>query len=310
MEEIKVLLFYKYVDVVDVEKFREEIIKICEDSNVRGRILVAKEGINGSVSGFEEETEKFKKLLSNDERFRDIVFKEDLGVAHPFNKLKVLIRNQLINLGIEFDWKEERGKRLSPKEFLDLYENKEEMIVLDARNDYEYKVGKFKDAIELGIKTFKEFPKAIEKLKGKENKKIVMYCTGGIRCEKASALLIKNGFIDVSQLDGGILNFGKEFPDSIWEGKCFVFDKRLLSKVNSGDELVGNCEICEEKCDLYRNCKNNSCDKFCIVCAECEKEFGGCCSKRCFEEMMRDRNLIGNMNFRAFCKKPKSLTVI
>jgi UPF0176 protein len=298
MGKIRILLFYKYFDMENVEGFRKKLIEICKESKVRGRILVAEEGVNGSVSGNKEETEKFKELLREDERFRDIFFKEDLSVSHPFNKLKVLIKKELVSLGEKINWKENKGKKISPKEFLELYEKGEDMIVLDARNDYEYRVGKFKEAIELGTKTFRDFPKALDKIEDKKDKKVVMYCTGGIRCEKASALLLKRGFKDVSQLDGGILTFGKELPDTVWEGKCFVFDKRLLSKINSEDDLAGDCEICEKGCDLYRNCKNNSCDKFCIVCLSCEKEFGGCCSKNCFIEMMKNRNLRGNMNFR------------
>ncbi len=281
-EEIKILLFYKYIRIDNPIKFREKHLAFCKNLGIRGRIIAAKEGINGSVSGTEEQTEEYKKNLREDERFSDIVFKEDYGLMHPFNKMVIKIKKEIVNFGVDVDLSK-TGKHLTPKEFLELYENKEEVIILDARNNYESRVGKFKNAVDLNIGKFRDFPKAVENLKDKKDKKIVMYCTGGIRCEKASAYLVEQGFGKVYQLNGGILTFGKEFPDTIWEGKCFVFDKRLASSINSNkDDCISNCEICDVKCDLYRNCRNNECDKLSVVCLECEKSFGGCCSEDCF----------------------------
>ena len=287
-EKIHILLFYKYAQIENPDKFIEKHLKMCRSIGLMGRILVAHEGINGSVSGTREQTEEYKKMMWLDDRFSDIFFKEDIGLMHPFKKMIVKTKKEIVNFGVSVDLKN-TGKNLTPREFLELYDDNEDVIILDARNEYESRVGKFKNALTLPIKTFRDFPEAVKKIEHLKDKKIVTYCTGGIRCEKASAYLKEQGFMDVSQLKGGILTFGKEFPDSVWEGTCFVFDKRLLSKVNSNDNLITNCEICNIKCDLYKNCRNNSCDKFTSICVDCDREFAGCCSKSCFESYMKER---------------------
>ncbi len=293
MENIHVLLFYKYVKIENPNKFRISLLKECDEIGLKGRILVAEEGINGSVSGLKNQTEEFKKKLREDERFRDIEFKEDIGVLHPFKKIQIKVKNEIVRFEQEIDL-ENTGKHISPKEFLEIYEKEgdkigKEIFVVDARNNYEARVGKFKNAITPNIKTFREFPKILDELRDKKDKKIVMYCTGGIRCEKASAFLKENGFKDVSQLHGGIINFGKQYPDSVWQGKCFVFDKRIVSDINSNSNSVTNCEHCDIKCDLYKNCANNDCDRFFSVCIECEQRFGGTCSETCCDEHQIER---------------------
>ncbi len=282
-KDIHIILFYKYVDISSPREFAEEHLSYCKNLGVLGKVLVAGEGINGSVSGTADQIEDYKKNLQSDSRFSDIVFKEDLGLMHPFKKMIVRIKKEIVSFGLDVDLNN-RGKHITPEEFLDLYNKKEEVIILDARNNYESKVGKFKKALTPDIENFREFPKVADMLKGKKDKKIVMYCTGGIRCEKASAYLVQQGFKDVSQLSGGILEFGKKFPDSVWEGKCFVFDKRLLSKVNNNEDVIAKCEICSELCDFYRNCRNKKCNKLMIMCIYCDREMSGCCSKECFNE--------------------------
>lgn len=289
---INILLFYQYVPIKDPKAFRSEHLDLCNQIGLRGRILVAEEGINGSVSGTKEQTTQYKSALRNDARFANIAFKEDKGIAHPFKKMMIKVKKEIVNFGASVDLNN-TGKHLTPKEFLELYEKDEDVVIVDARNEYEARVGKFKNAITLPIKTFREFPeKALELLGDKKEKKVVMYCTGGIRCEKASAYLKENGFKDVSQLNGGILRFGKEFPDTVWEGTCFVFDKRLTSGINSEEKPITACEICTEPCDLYKNCANVSCDRYCVVCIPCEQAYGGCCSKECFTA----RHLIHSMS--------------
>ncbi|MDP3882359.1 MAG: rhodanese-related sulfurtransferase [Nanoarchaeota archaeon] len=295
MEKTHILLFYKYVKVEDPTKFAKEHLSFCKNLGIKGRILVAQEGINGSISGIKSQVEDYKRELREDKRFEDIIFKEDLGFQHPFKRMVVKVKNEIVNLGQKVDLKD-TGKHLSPAEFLEIYKNGGDVVVLDARNDYESKVGKFKNAITPDIKTFREFPKVLDLIKDKKEKKIVMYCTGGIRCEKASAYLKENGFKDVSQLSGGILTFGKEFPDTIWEGKCFVFDKRLTSRINSDNDTITHCEGCGVLCDLYRNCSNKDCDKYTILCVECERKLGGCCSQSCFQKFMKERMEKANLN--------------
>ncbi len=280
---LKVASFYKYTDIENPEEFAEKHLEFCKELGIKGRILVAQEGINGSVSGSEEQVERYKEEMLLDQRFYGIEFKEEECLMHPFNKMKVKIKPELVRFEQQVSYKE-GGEHLSPEEFLQMAQE-EDVVILDVRNNYESRVGKFKNAITPDIKTFREFPTVIDSLQDKKGKKIVMYCTGGIRCEKASAFLKKEGFSQVYQLHGGILNFAKELPDTIWEGKCFVFDKRLLSEVNAEDKPLTNCELCNIPCDLYKNCRNKDCDKLTITCLDCERSYGGCCSKECFNEL-------------------------
>ena len=283
MGNVHILLFYKFVRIDNSTLFVEKHLEMCKKIGLFGKVLAAHEGINGSVSGTKAQTEKYKKYLTSIPEFSDIVFKEEVGLLHPFTKMVVRERKEIIRLDKEVDMSK-RGKYLSPKEFLDLYKNKEEVIILDARNDYEYKAGKFKGAITPKIKTFRQFPKVAEMLKNKKDKKIVMYCTGGIRCEKASAYLIDKGFKDVAQLEGGIITFCQQYPGTVWEGKCFVFDKRLISSVDSGNAPMTKCLYCDIPCDLYRNCKIAKCNALINLCTRCEKENMGCCSKKCISD--------------------------
>lgn len=286
---IKILLFYKYVNINNPQEFITKHLQDCKALGLMGRILVAKEGINGSVSGSEERVEAYKKLLRSDERFSDIVFKEDDGLVSPFKRMVVKLKNEIVRFEKVVDLKN-TGKHLTPAEFLELYNSEDRPVIIDARNDYEFRVGRFKDATPLPIRTFKEFPKAVLDLNIPKSKKIVMYCTGGVRCEKASAFMKENGYEDVSQLSGGIISFGKEFPDTVWDGKLFVFDKRLVSSINKDDiQPITNCEVCNTSCDLYKNCRNVNCDKYCIICITCDDELSGCCSRECAEEFLESR---------------------
>lgn len=287
--DIHILLFYKYVDIENPETFMVEHREMCKKLGLYGRILVAKEGINGSVAGTVEQTEAYKEAMRKDPRFSDMQFKEDIGISIPFRKMIVKVKREIVTFGQKVDLKN-TGTHLTPKEFKELYDKGEEMIVLDARNNYESKVGRFKNAITPDIEKFSDFPKVVDGLKDKKDKKIVMYCTGGIRCEKASAYMKEQGFKDVSQLKGGILTFGKEFPDTIWEGTCFVFDRRLTSTINGESKPITKCENCGVDCDLCKNCKNTLCDKYIIQCVDCKHLLNGCCSKECMLEHKRLRD--------------------
>ncbi len=278
---LKVILFYKYTDIEDTSKFKIEHLSFCNFLGVKGRILVSQEGINGSVSGTEDQIENYKFYLSSNPIFKGIEFKEESCLMHPFNKMIIKIKPELVRFEQQVSCKYS-GTHISPSEFLEL-SKQDDAIILDARNSYESKVGKFKNAITPEISLFREFPKVLSLLEDKKDKKILMYCTGGIRCEKASAYLKQQGFSQVYQLHGGILNFAKEYPDTIWEGKCFVFDKRLLSDVNLQDNKpITRCNLCNVDCDLYKRCANPECNELAVICLDCERKFGGCCSSSCF----------------------------
>lgn len=294
MEEIEnkhTLLFYKFVDIKNPEKFAGEHMDFCKRVGLLGRIIIAKEGINGSVGGTKKQVDDYKDMMRKDEKFFDISFKEDIGKSTPFTKMKVLVKDEIIAMKRRVDMGK-KAQYISPEELLKMYESGEDFIILDARNDYEWKVGKFKNAMTLQIKTFRQFPEELDKIKGKLfGKKVVSYCTGGIRCEKATAYMKEIGIEEVYQLEDGIINFCKVFPDTKWEGKCFVFDKRLIADYNNEKKNIVNCELCEGNCDLYRNCKSAECDKLVVMCVSCEKKMNGCCSESCLGE------------FKEFCRK-------
>lgn len=282
---LTVCAFYQYTDITEPELFAREHLADCKTIGLKGRILVASEGINGSVSGTPEQVDAYKQLLLNDVRFHGIEFKEDACLMHPFNKMQVKVKPELVRFEQPVSYKD-AGEHLSPEAFMEMAQQPD-VIVLDARNDYESHVGKFKNALTPAIKTFREFPSVLNDLKDKKDKKILMYCTGGIRCEKASAFLKKEGFAHVYQLHGGILNFAKHCPDTIWEGTCFVFDKRLISSVNGTSAPLTSCQLCDIPCDLYKNCRNPTCDAFTVTCLECERTYSGCCSSECRAEFLK-----------------------
>lgn len=293
IEEIHILAFYKYVNIENPERFMKDHLNFCLELGIRGRILVGKEGINGSVSGTLEQTEKYKEYLLVDLRFQGMMFKEDVGLLHPFEKMQIKVKEEVVHFGVDVDLKY-TGTHLQPSEFLEIYDEqgklKDNILLLDARNDYEYNVGRFKDSVHLDIKNFRDFPEAAkQQLVNKKDKKVVMFCTGGIRCEKASAYLKQElGFQDVAQIDGGIANFGKQFPDTVWEGSLFVFDKRLVVPINQKDQrAITECVGCGKECDLYKNCRNAYCDKLYITCIDCEHAMNGCCSDNCLEEFRK-----------------------
>ena len=222
---MKNILFYKFVEIEDIEETRKRLFELADSVNLLGTILIAEEGINGCLSGKGKDIKNFKAKIRKDKRFSDIEFKEGFAASHTFKRLAVKIRKEMITSGFGIDISK-KADYIKPVELKRILDNKENIVLLDARNRYECEIGKFKGAVTLQIKTFKEFKKSIKIIKHLKNKKIIAYCTGGIRCEKASALLKEKGFKNVQQLYGGILNYGKECGDAHWEGKCFVFDTR------------------------------------------------------------------------------------
>ena len=285
---MKNILFYKYIEIEKIEAFQKEQLKICTSLKLKGKILVAEEGINGCVSGRDENVEKYKKILTQDKRFSDIVFKDGDANQHTFKKMFVRVRKEIITskFGIQL---KNKAPYVEPKQLKEWLDNNEDLIMVDARNDYETHVGKFKNAVDPNIQVFTQWPKILNMLKDK-NKKIVTYCTGGIRCEKASAVLIENGFKNVFQLHGGILTYGKECGNAHWEGKCFVFDERGAADIdpNNQSEPISTCVICRTPTVDYHNCSYITCDKMFIACPKCNEQLTGCCSKNCRNIMIRN----------------------
>lgn len=285
--DYQVLLYYKYTEIEDPQAFRDQHFEICSSFGLRGRILVATEGINGTVSGTVEQTEKYMEFMRSDARFSDMVFKMEKSEGHAFKKLKIKVKPEIVNLSLDEDLNpnEITGKHLPPKEFLETLQQ-DDVIILDARNTYEYDLGHFRGAIRPDIETFRELPKWVEEnLSEHKDKKILTYCTGGIRCEKFSGFLVNEGFKDVSQLEGGIITYGydPEVKGALWDGKCYVFDERISVPVNrTGEEtVVGKCHHCGKPEERYVKCGNPECNKHLLLCEDCEHEHYRSCSQEC-----------------------------
>jgi len=220
----------------------------CDELKLKGTMLISKNGINFSLSGTKEATDTIINFLEEDDRFLNIPLKVTYSETQPFRRMKVRLKKEIISLGRkDINPRELTGERISPQDLKSLLDNKEDVLVLDTRNEYETRVGKFENAIDLNLDTFRDFPKAIESLPEEyKDKQIVMYCTGGIRCEKASAVMMKAGFADVKQLEGGVLDYFKETGGAYWEGDCFVFDERVAldTELNETDYIY--CYICRE----------------------------------------------------------------
>jgi UPF0176 protein len=280
----KVLLFYKYVEISNPEQIVREHLDWCLRHDIKGRVFFAREGLNGTVSGTTENILKYKLNFAGYSQFSDIWFKEDDVEAHAFKKMHVRLKNEIVCGDLTKVSIKNGGKRLKPEELLNLYKEGKEFVIVDARNWYESKIGKFKNAITPQLNNFRQWKKFVdEDLQNFKNKTVVTYCTGGIRCEKASAYMIEKGFEDVYQLDGGIFNFIKKFPDTYWEGSMFVFDERRVVSPNTKDELkhIAKCHFCGKPTSYYINCHNVNCDKIIISCHECKIENEYCCSDKC-----------------------------
>lgn len=273
----KVASFYKYVEIKNPEILVQKTRNSCNELNILGRILIADEGINGAVCGKISEVEAFKNELKNNKLFSDLTFREQLHDNNAYHKLVIRTRKEIVVFNQKINM-QNTGKHISPQQLKKLLDNNEDIILLDARNDYEFNVGRFKNAIRLNIKNFRDLPQKINEINNLKNKKIVMYCTGGIRCEKASAFLKEQGFNDVNQLQGGIINYVNQYADDYFKGACFVFDDRLTT--HSGD-AVSFCELCDQPCDEYMNCNNLDCDKLFICCNACKEKMNNCCSNDC-----------------------------
>ena len=216
----KVISFYRYTEIEQPEILINLVRSKCKESKILGRILIGKEGINGAISGTNDSIEKFKLFIKK--KFLNLTFREQDTKKNTYHKLVVRYREEICSFGKDVNL-ENTGNHLKPQELQQLYDNNEDFVIIDARNDYEYDLGHFKDAVKLDIENFREFPEEILKHVEYKNKKVVMYCTGGIRCEKASAYMKENGFTNVHQLDGGIINYVNQFPDQEWQGGLFVF---------------------------------------------------------------------------------------
>lgn len=287
MSNYRVLLYYKYVTIENPEKFRDEHKALCDRIGLKGRILVSDEGLNGTVSGTIEQTDEYMKAMHSDERFKDMMFKIDKADEHAFKKMHVRYRPEIVSLNLgedDVDPNQLTGKYLEPVEFREAL-NDEDTIVLDARNDYEFDLGHFRGAIRPNIRNFRELPDWIKENKEKfMDKKVVTYCTGGIRCEKLSGWLLKEGLEDVAQLHGGIHRYGTdpETQGELWDGKMYVFDERISVDINRKEKtIIAKDWFDGTPCERYVNCANPYCNRQVIMSEENEHKYLRGCTHEC-----------------------------
>ncbi|KGR87010.1 rhodanese-related sulfurtransferase [Lysinibacillus odysseyi] len=278
----RVLLYYHYTTIEDPAAFAQEHLQHCKDLGLKGRILVAGEGINGTVSGTVEQTNTYMEMMKNNPLFDGIVFKIDETEGHTFKKMHVRPRPELVNLSLEDDINphEITGEHLSPADFFEQMQ-REDTVVLDVRNTYEYDVGHFRGAIRPEVETFRDTPQWVRENRHLfEGKRVLTYCTGGIRCEKFSGWLKREGFEDVAQLHGGIATYGKDpvAKGQLWDGQMYVFDERLTVPINQVEHvIVGKDHFDGTPCERYINCANPECNKQILASEENEaKHLGGC----------------------------------
>jgi len=284
----KTVSFYRYTLLADPVSLRDELFISWSELGVLGRIYLAKEGINAQLNVPEHHWDKFVDHVHSYSNFKGIPFKEAIEEkgSGSFYKLTIKVRKQIVADGLSIDDYDVTnvGKHLNARQWNEALNDG--AVVVDMRNHYESEIGHFKNAICPDSETFKEeLPMVKDLLKGKEKKKVLLYCTGGIRCEKTSSFLKHHGFEDVNQLHGGIIDYAhqveQEDLENLFVGKNFVFDDRISEKVS--EDVISNCHQCDEPCDVHTNCKNLQCNLLFIQCDRCKKKYNGCCSPECVQ---------------------------
>jgi len=269
-EPFPVILFYKYVELADPAAFAAEQRELCAELGLKGRVLIASEGINGTLAGPRVEIGRYMDALKGDARFSDITFKLSAGDADTFPKLVVKVRKEIVTLNAG-DLAPDRGNLLSPSAWKEKMENDPNAVLLDVRNRYETDAGRFENAVVCEIEHFRELPAYVEQLEPLKEKHLLMYCTGGVRCEKASALLRQRGFQHIHQLEGGIVSYQEQFGNEHWLGECFVFDQRMTVRVEQGLRQIGRCAHTGDVTNRFVNCLHDPCHKLFLVSESAER---------------------------------------
>ena len=261
MTQFVIAALYKFVLWETFKEARESLLQVCREAGIRGTLLLAQEGINGTIAGSREGIDTLRAYLQKDPRFQDLEYKESFAETLPFYRLKIRLKKEIVTLGVpDVNPTQRVGVYVEPQEWNQLLQDPD-VLVLDTRNVYEVAIGKFKGAHDPRTETFRQFPEFVKKnLDPKKHQKVAMYCTGGIRCEKASSYMLGQGFSEVYHLKGGILKYLETIPQdqSLWEGQCFVFDHRTAVK---DGVTVGHFQTCygcryplspeDQKSDLF-----------------------------------------------------------
>ena len=285
----KILLYYKYTDVESPGAIAKWQNTLCNNLKLTGRIIIAHEGINGTVGGTSEDTQAYIDAMNEHPLFGGIDFKISPGGSEYFPRMRIVVKDEICALGIDPTQVTvaDGGKHLTPDEAHELLQRKpNDLVVLDARNNYESAIGKFEGAITPDIKNFRDFPEYIDNnLETFKGKKVLMYCTGGVRCERATAYLQQKGVAqEIYQIEGGIQRYGEKYPDGFYRGKNYVFDSRVSVDIN--DDILGACYLCNKSNSDYYNCLNALCNKHFTCCKSCLDEYQNTCSKVCLERII------------------------
>lgn len=267
-----VILFYKFQNIKNPEKFRDKHKKIAASFGLTGRLLVAPEGINGTFEGTTKNIKAYMKAVRKDAVFKTVVFKQSEGNGKAFTKLMVKTRPETVTLGVgNLNVKKNTSKMVTAKQLQKMYEKDEDFVVLDLRNDYEINAGYFERTINPGLRFFRELPEKIKDLQHLKNKKVITVCTGDIRCEKGTCLLKQEGFENIYQLKDGIHTYMQQFPGKRFKGSLFVFDNRIVTDVVpiKNKEVVAVCFYCATKCETFYNDDSIRPSKKVVCCDTC-----------------------------------------
>lgn len=300
----EVILYYNFQPIEDPDTFCKDHKKEMKDLGLKGRVYIGKEGINGTLGGTPEQIQQYKEYLWGIEGFEDTEFKTDKDDSVPFAKLKCKVRDELVAIHQDGLNPKNGGNYLEPEEWRKVMEENDDYVMIDVRNNYESKVGHFEGAMTPDVDNFYDFPEWLDEAEQEipKDKKVLMYCTGGIRCEKFSVLMKQKGWDDVNQLHGGILKYAKEEGGKHFKGKCFVFDDRLVVPVNKENlQPIARCEITGKPADSYINCANMQCNKLFVCSEEGAKLMDGCCSEECKQSEFK-RPFDADNAFRPFRK--------
>jgi UPF0176 protein len=279
-----ILLYYKYINIDNPAGLADSQRILCEKLGLKGRIIIAKEGINGTIEGTNDSTEKYINEMCKDERFSDIHFKKSIGTAEgkAFPKLSIKVRSEIVSSHIDHTI-DTRGKYLSPQELNSWFNEGRDFVIVDMRNSYEHAVGHFRESILPKLNNFRDLKKVVSELDSYKDKTVLSVCTGGVRCEKASGYLIKAGFKDVYQLEGGIVSYMEKYPGQDFLGSLYVFDGRIVIRTDdigkkTEHTVVGKCNHCIGPCESYINCIDDTCHKHFICCEKCKVDHRGLCT--------------------------------
>jgi UPF0176 protein len=284
MKPYRVLLYYVYSPIENPEQYREEHHLLCLNLNLLGRVIVAPEGLNGTVSGLTADCEAYMAALHADPRFAGIDFKVDEADEHTFQKLHVRVKKEIVHSDLPVDPLRQTGIHLDAEAFRDM-KNDPDVVLVDMRSNYEHAVGKFKGAITFDMDNLRELPEHVHEIEHLRDKKIITYCTGGIKCEKASAYLLARGFENVYQLHGGIIKYGMEAGGEDFDGQCYVFDNRVTVPVNHvNPETLSTCHRCGTPTSKMINCASPTCNNHVTLCEDCGNEHGGTCTDACKDD--------------------------